>query len=98
MLLHLSVFEGLDIKGFLYFLEIWSLLLFGQIPSSIEFVLSRKCLIGVSSFLEIFFWCWIVSATVQSVVDAASGRFSRGNFFRELSSVNETSKLVFTTT
>lgn len=70
-------------------------------------------------FLYLLFW-------MQSVVDAASGRFSRGNFFRgmmeralfffiyfvlflyliltsvpfstELSSVNETSKLVFTTT
>lgn len=51
-----QVFEGLDIKGFLNFLKIWSLLLFGQIPSSIVFVLSRKCLIGVSLFLEIFFW------------------------------------------
>lgn len=56
MLFHFSVFEGLDIKGFLYFLEIWSLLLFGQIASSIEFVLFRKCLIGVSLSLEIFFW------------------------------------------
>ncbi|CAK9321446.1 unnamed protein product [Citrullus colocynthis] len=56
MLFHFWVFEGLDIKGFLYFLEIWSLLLFGQIASSIEFVLFRKCLIGVSLSLEIFFW------------------------------------------
>ncbi|KAG6596696.1 hypothetical protein SDJN03_09876, partial [Cucurbita argyrosperma subsp. sororia] len=57
MLLHFSyqIFEGLDIKGFLYFLKIWSLLLFGQIPSGIKFVLSRKCLTGVSLFLEIFF-------------------------------------------
>lgn len=66
-------------------------------------------------FSYLLFW-------MQSIVDAASERFSRGNFFRgmmelalsfilflyliltsvpfstELSSVNETSKLVFTTT
>ncbi|KAG6577751.1 hypothetical protein SDJN03_25325, partial [Cucurbita argyrosperma subsp. sororia] len=57
-----EVFEGLDIKGFLYFLKIWSLLLFGQIPSSIEFALSRntrgvmKLLyeIGVGSLVQLF--------------------------------------------
>lgn len=56
MLLALQVGLGLNLKGRDLYFETWRELLSGQIATSIGFLHSKKCLIGGSSSLEIFFW------------------------------------------